>query len=42
MVKIKWHLHPKQAENRVDSYHDSDRDEKNIHQNIDGNKESHI
>ena len=25
--KIKWHLLPKQVENRVDLYHDSDRDE---------------
>ena len=28
MVKIKWHLHAKQVENRVDFHHDSDRDEK--------------
>ena len=27
MVKIKWHLHAKQVENRVDLYHDSDTDE---------------
>ena len=27
MVRIKWHLHTKQLENRVDLYHDSDRDE---------------
>ena len=27
MVKIKWHLHPKQLENRVDLYCDGDRDE---------------
>ena len=27
MVTIKWHLHPKQVENRVDLCHDSDRDE---------------
>ena len=27
MVKIKWHLHAKQVENRVDLYHHSDRDE---------------
>ena len=27
MVKIKWHLHAKQVENRVDLYHDSDRNE---------------
>ena len=27
MVRIKWHLHPKQVENRIDSY-DRDRDEK--------------
>ena len=26
MVRIKWHLHPKQVEKRVDWYHDSDRD----------------
>ena len=31
MVTIKWHLQTKQVENRVDLYHDSDRD-----------KESHI
>ena len=28
MAKIKWHLLPKQVENRVDLYHDSDRNEK--------------
>ena len=28
MVIIKWHLHPKQVENRVDIYHDSDKDKK--------------
>ena len=28
MVKIKWHLHAKQVENRIDLYHDSDRDER--------------
>ena len=28
MAKIKWHLQAKQVENRVDLYHDSDRDEK--------------
>ena len=28
MVRIKWHLHTKQVENRVDLYHDSDIDEK--------------
>ena len=27
MAKIKWHLQAKQVENRVDLYHDSDRDE---------------
>ena len=27
MLEIKWHLHPKQVENRVDLYHDSDGDE---------------
>ena len=27
MVKIKWHLLPKQVENEVDLHHDSDRDE---------------
>ena len=27
MVTIKWHLQSKQVENRVDLYHDSDRDE---------------
>ena len=26
MVTIKWHLHAKQVENKVDLYHDSDRD----------------
>ena len=26
MVRIKWHLLPKQVENSVDLYHDSDRD----------------
>ena len=30
MVRIKWHLHPKQVENRVDLYHDSDKDERVI------------
>ena len=25
MVRIKWHLQPKQVENRVDLLHDSDR-----------------
>ena len=29
MVRIKWHLHTKQVENKVDSYRDSDRDEEN-------------
>ena len=28
MVRIKWHLLPKQVENEVDLYHDSDKDEK--------------
>ena len=28
MAKIKLHLQTKQVENRVDLYHDSDRDEK--------------
>ena len=28
MVTIKWHLQTKQVENRVDLYHDSDRNEK--------------
>ena len=28
MVRIKWHLQPKRAENRVDLYHDSDEDDK--------------
>ena len=27
MVRIKWHLQAKQVENKVDLYHDSDRDE---------------
>ena len=27
MVRIKWHLHTKQVKNKVDLYHDSDRDE---------------
>ena len=27
MVRIKWHLHAKQVENKVDLYHDSNRDE---------------
>ena len=27
MVKIKWHLHPKQVENRVDPCGDNDRNE---------------
>ena len=27
MVKIKWHLLPKQEENRADLRHDGDRDE---------------
>ena len=27
MVKIKWHLLPKQVENRVDLYYHSDRGE---------------
>ena len=27
MVRIKWHLLPKQVENRVDFHYDSDRDE---------------
>ena len=27
MVRIKWHLHTKQVENKVDSYCDSDKDE---------------
>ena len=26
MVKINWYLLPEQVENRVDLYHDSDRD----------------
>ena len=29
MVTIKWHLQAKQVENRVDLYHDIDRDEEN-------------
>ena len=28
MAKIKWHLQTKNVENRVDLYHNSDRDEK--------------
>ena len=42
MVRIKWHLHAKQVENKVDLYHDSNRDEarhieikKNIINNLD-------
>ena len=31
MVRIKWHLHPKQVE-KVDLYHDSDRDEENCNE----------
>ena len=27
MVRIKWYLHTKQVENRVDLYHDNDKDE---------------
>ena len=27
MVTIKWHLHTKQVENKVNLYYDSDRDE---------------
>ena len=27
MVRIKWHLHTKNVENRVDLYHNSYRDE---------------
>ena len=27
MVKIIWHLQAEQVKNRVDSYHDSERDE---------------
>ena len=27
MAKIKWHLLPKQVENKLDLYHDSDIDE---------------
>ena len=27
MYRIKWYLQAKQVENRVDLYHDSDRDE---------------
>ena len=26
MVRIKWHLHAKQVENKVDLYYDSNRD----------------
>ena len=29
MVRIKWHLHTKPVKNKVDSYRDSYRDEKN-------------
>ena len=29
MVWIKWYLQAKQVENRVDLYHDSERDEEN-------------
>ena len=25
MAKIKWHLHAKQVENKVDLYHDSEK-----------------
>ena len=28
MVRINWHLHTKQVENKLDSYRDSYRDEK--------------
>ena len=28
MIRIKWHLLPKQEEKRVHLYHDSDRDKK--------------
>ena len=27
MVTIKWHLHTKQVENKVNLYHDNDRNE---------------
>ena len=27
MIRIKWYLQAKQVENKVDLYHDSDRDE---------------
>ena len=27
MVTIKWYLHTKQVQNKVNLYHDSDRDE---------------
>ena len=27
MVRIKWHLHTKQVENRVDLYHDNNRED---------------
>ena len=32
MVKIKWNLHAKQVENRVDLQHDSDGDEENYNE----------
>ena len=30
MPKIKWHLQAKQVENRIDFYHNSNRDEDHI------------
>ena len=38
MVTIKWHLQAKQGENRIDLYHNSDRDEES---HIESNQKYH-